>query len=155
MVLKEGKFTLETFAQAYGLSRQSALNRLSMLKRHCRMEVTGGGTQKRIYTIYRLPRARPNGFYTVVNKYSPEKLQPKFDHYVHGRYTVERAVIDGIRIGDVRTLEATQYLFRHVTNWKRLFHQAEKEGVTDKVIALYKQARARTLTKRMPARYLP
>ena len=154
MALKEGKYTVETFAKENKLGRQSALNKLSKLKKQGLAVVSGGGSQKRIYTVLKLPKKQTNGFYDLVNRYSPEKLQPKFEHYVNGRYSVERAIIDGIRIGDARTMNAITYLFRHVSNWKQLFGIAKKHKLEKQVIALYKKAREVTKTRRMPQRYL-
>ena len=127
---------------------------MSKLKKQELVTISGGGKQKRIYTIHHLPKKKTNGFYDVVNKYSPEKLQPRFEHYVNGTYTVEHAIIDGVRIGDTRTLEATKYLFKHVTNWKRLFNLARKEKIEKQVITLYKKARETIKCKRIPERYI-
>lgn len=153
MELREGKFTVETFAKDRKLSRQAALNLLSKLKRQGYMRVSGGGRQKRIYTISTTPQSPANGFYTVVNRYSPEKLVPKFKHRVVGKYTIEQAIIDGIKIGDVRTLEATTHLFRHVTSWKRLFDLGKKHNITQTIRDLYAKARTTTKCKTMPKRY--
>lgn len=154
MRLKEGKYTAELFAKENGLSRQSAINLLSKLKKKGFVEVAGGGKQKRIYTLHKLPKKKTNGFYDIVNRYSPEKLQPKFEHYINGRYTIEHAIIDGIKMGDARTMEATCYLFRHVTDWKGLFDLAKKEKMEKQVIDLYKKARDTIKCKRMPKRYI-
>lgn len=153
MKLKEGKYTLERFAEEQCITRESALNLLTKLKKQGYVTVRGGGKRKRIYTVTKLPKREANGFYKIVNKYSPEKLQPKFEHYVYGTYTTEHAIIDGIKIGDVRTKEATKHLFRHITNWKRLFDLAKKEKVEKEIINLYKLARKTTKCKRMPKRY--
>lgn len=152
--MKEGKYTVETFAEENGLGRQSALNKLSRLKKLGFVEVSGGSKQKRIYTVRKLPKKPTNGFYDTVNKYSPEKLQPRFEHYVNGRYTVEDALIDGLKINDARTLEATAYLFGHVTDWKGLFNLARKASLESKLIALYKEARKNIKVRRMPKRYV-
>jgi hypothetical protein len=154
MELIEGKFTVERFAKEYGLNRQSAINLLSKLKKRGFVRVSGGGRQKRIYTVSRFSKKPTNGFYDMVNKYSPEKLQPRFEHYVLGRYTVEHAIIDGIRLKDSRTLEATAHLFRHVEDWKRLFDLAKKYGLKDDIIKLYNHAKESTRCKRIPERYL-
>ena len=145
--------TVETFAKKEGLTKQSAINKLSKLRRQGKLLTTKGSNQKRIYTITRLPQRQTNGFYDIVNKYSKEKLSPKFKHYTIGNYTTEKAIIDGIKIGDVRTLEATKHLFRHVKNWKELFQRAKKENLTEKVLELYRKARKTTKTKKMPERY--
>ena len=155
MELREGKYTVETFAREHNLARQSAVNLLSKLKREGFVSVSGGGRQKRVYTITRTRQRQTNGFYDVVNKYSPEKIVPKFIHRVVGRYTIEHAIIDGIRIGDVRTLHATMHLFRHVTSWKRLFDLAKKYNIVKDVHTLYAEARKTTKCKTMPKRYRP
>jgi hypothetical protein len=152
-IMKSGKYTVETFAKQAGITKQSALNKLSKLKREGYVTVSGGGAQKRIYTLHKTRQEEQNGFYTLINKYAPEKLVPKFKHAVVGKYSVEHAIIDGLKIGDVRTLQATQHLFRHVTNWKRLFDLAKKQGVANDVLELYKKARQNTKVKRMPKRY--
>ena len=66
---------------------------------------------------------------------------------------VEQAIIDGIKIGDIRTLAATEHLFRHINNWKKLFDLAKKHKVVGKVYQLYTSARKHTKTKTMPKRY--
>ncbi len=154
MLFEEGKYTAELFARKYNLKFQSALNRLSKLKKQGLVTVTGGGKQKRIYTLTNKPQEKTNGFYDVVNKYSKEKLVPKFQHRVIGRYTVEHAIIDGILIGDARTLEATMYLFNHVKNWKRLFDLAKERNVVEEVRALYFKTRKTMKCRRMPKRYV-
>lgn len=154
MGIREGRYTVERLAEELGIKRQSALNLLSKLKRQGLASSSGGGRQKRIYTIRKLPARDTNGFYDIVNRYSPEKLRPRFEHYVSGKYAVENAIIDGIKIGDSRTIEATTHLFRHVRDWKKLFGLAEKNGLKKRVIELYERARKSTKCKRMPARYI-
>jgi len=153
MVVKEGKYTVESFARQQGLQRQSAINLLSKLRKQGLVTTSGGGSQKRIYTITKKPQEETNGFYTLVNAYSPEKLVPKFKHRVVGKYDAERAIIDGILIGDARTLEATAYLFKRVKNWKRLFDLAKEKGVVEDVHRLYERARQTVKCKTMPKRY--
>ena len=154
MGLKPGKYTLETFAKENNLSKQSAINKLSKLKQLGYAEVSGGGKQKRIYTIYKVIKKKTNGFYDMVNRFSPEKLQPNFEHFVHGKYRVENAIIDGLHIGDVRTLEATMHLFNHITNWKLLFGMARKDKLQKEVLKLYQKARETTKCRKMPKRYM-
>lgn len=153
MIINEGKYTIEKVMEEKQLTRQSATNLLSKLKKQNLVKVSGGGKQKRIYTVYKLPQKETNGFYNIINKYSPEKLQPKFEHYVNGTYTIEHAIIDGIKIKDVRTLEATTYLFKHIKNWKRLFDLARKENLEEEVIETYSRARKTIKCRKMPKRY--
>lgn len=157
MLPDEGKYTVETFAKKQDLNRQSALNLLSKLKKQGFVQVSGGGNQKRIYTISKTPKKKSNGFFSLLNKYSPEKISPSFEHYIYGKYSSERAIIDGILFQlnqkDLRTREAMFYLFKHIKNWKLLFELAKKEGVVDEVHKLYEDARKKTRCKTMPKRY--
>lgn len=153
-IMLQGKFTIETFAREEKLTRASALNKLSKLKKQGLVRVEGGGRQKRIYTITITPQVKSNGFYDLVNRHSPEKLIPRFIHVVHGNYTIEQAIIDGIKLGDVRTLQATKHLFNQVNNWKRLFDLAKKAQVETKVRELYSKARQEMRIRKMPSRYL-
>ena len=154
MKFREGKYTVEKFALDYHLTRQSAINLLSKLKKQGYVIVSGGGKQKRIYNVYKLKKRVTNGFYDIVNKYSPKKLNPRFEHYVNGSYNVENAIIDGIKIGDIRTLDAVMYLFNHVKNWKKLFDLAKKNNLTNNLIKLYKKSRASIKCRKIPKRYI-
>ena len=149
----EGKQTIESVANILGIKKTSALNLLSKLKKKNQVLVSGGGKQKRIYSISRLPIKKQTGFYKIINKYSDIKLVPKFQHDVYGRYTIEHAIIDGVLIGDVRTINATKCLFRHITNWKRLFELAKQKKFTKKVYELYKKAKISFRCRTMPKRY--
>ncbi len=153
MDLEEGKFTVELFAKKKGIKRQSAINLLSKLKKEGFVTTSGGGKQKRIYNITNKPQKKTNGFYETANKYSPEKLVPKFKHQIIGKYTIEHAIIDGIKIGDVRTLDATKYLFNQIKNWKRLFEIAKEEDCTEEIYKLYNKARQTIKCRTIPKRY--
>ena len=153
MDIKPGKYTVETFARERNLSRQTAINLLSKLKKKGLARATGGGKQVRIYTITRKPEKETNGFYDIVNRYSPIKLTPSFQHYTHGRYTVEHAIIDGLRMNDARTIDAIMHLFRHVTSWKRLMSLAKKQGLQKELLRSYNHAKNKTRVKSMPRRY--
>ena len=149
----KGKQTIESISDKLSISRQSAINLVSKLKKRRLVTKTGGGSQKRIYQISLIPQIKTNGFYDVVNKYSPIKLNPAFKHVIYGQYSIEQAIVDGINIGDSRTIEATSYLFKHITNWKRLFDLAKKHNKTKEVQKIYEKARKNFKSRRMPKRY--
>ena len=149
-----GKYTVELYAQENSISRQSALNKLSGLKKKGFVKVSGGGKQKRIYTLYKRPVREPNGFYSIVNKYAKIKLTPEFEHYIYGRYTVEDAIIDGLKIDNARTKIAVSNLFRHITDWTYLMHKAKGNNLLERLHEYYEYARKSTKCKRMPKRYM-
>ncbi len=67
----EGLQTVETAAKELNLSRQSAINLLSKLKKMEYVTVSGGGKQKRLYKItMRKQRKRKPGMFDIINKYS-------------------------------------------------------------------------------------
>ncbi len=147
------KHTVETLAKSRGITRQAAINFISRLKKKGLVTASGGGHQKKIYTITALPQTATNGFYDVVNRYADNKLVPAFKHYVHGAYTIENAIIDGILLNDERTREATKALFNHVTNWQQLFALAKKKEIEQNVRQLYAEARTTRRVRRIPKRY--
>ncbi len=135
----EGLHTVKTVMQELGVKRQTALNKLSMLKRQQYCTVSGGGKQPRIYKITmikQLPRSK--GMFDILNKYNPKfKLAPWYDHQVHGAYGVEDAIVDAIQTKSFRAILATLRLFNHVKNWKKLYHLAKEKKCWNKVGALY------------------
>lgn len=154
MILKEGKYTIEQIAKLKGIKKQSAINLISNLKKKHLVSTSGGGTEKRIYTIYKLPHKKTNGFFDVVNKYSPEKLVPEFEHFVHGNYSIEHAIIDGIKLNNMRARESIKYLFKHIKNWKRLFDLAKEHNLVDDVRKIYEESRVKFKCKKMPKKYI-
>lgn len=147
------KHTVETYAKEHSIARQTALNRLSKLRKQRRVKVSGGGKQKRIYTLYTTPQQPTNGFFDLVNKYNEEQLAEDYHHYVHGNYTPEDAIIDGLLFGEIRKREAVKALLNHVTDWKRLFDKAKEHDLTNEVKELYKEARGERRVRSMPKRY--
>lgn len=147
------KHTVDSFVKEHNYSRQYAINKLSKLKKEGYVVSSGGGKQPVIYTISNKYIKQTNGFYDVVNKYSPEKLVPKFKHYVYGVYKIENAIIDGLKIGDQRTLTAVKYLFRNIKNWTYLFKLLKKHNLEREFHDLYKKARNEIKVRRIPKRY--
>ncbi len=151
----EGIHTVETVAAESGIRRQSAINLLSRLKKEGYATVSGGGRQKRLYTITaRKQRKRSSGMFDIINRYSHMKIAPWFDHQAHGAYGAEEALIDAIATGSFRTILASLRLFSHIKDWPKLYRLANEKGCWQKVGALYEVARTCIKAKRMPSRYL-
>lgn len=146
----EGKQTIETVMKQTSLSKESALNLLSLLRKKGYVRTEGGGKQKRIYTISTKKVQEGTGLFTLLNKYAKLKIVPSFVHIVHGRYTEENALIDAIEVHNFRTLQAAIYLFGHIKDWTKLHKLAKKKHVEPIVGALYDFARTVVRTRRMP-----
>lgn len=146
----EGKHTLETFMKQTFLTKESALNLLSMLRKKGYVRTEGGGKQKRIYTISTKKVQEGTGLFTLLNKYSKLKVVPSFVHVAHGLYTEENALIDAIETKDFRILQAAVYLFGHIHNWTKLHEFAKKKHLEPIVGVLYDFARTVVRTRRMP-----
>jgi len=154
MKIVPGKYTIELFAEKHNLTRDSAINKLSKLRKQGYAQVSGGGKQKRIYTVSNKKIREPNGFFKILNKYSPEKIIPSFQHYVFGKYTIEKAIIDGLLLNNnIRIRKAMYYLFNHIENWKRLFDLVKKHNLEKEVKKLYREARQKVRVKKIPKRY--
>ncbi|MBI2581266.1 hypothetical protein HYV85_05690 [Candidatus Woesearchaeota archaeon] len=150
----EGLHTVETAARTLNLTRQSTINLLSKLKNEGYVTVNGGGKQPRLYRIMmRKQRPRSPGMFDIINKYSPMKLAPWYDHQVHGHYGPEEAVVDAIQMQSFRAILASMRLFNHITDWPRLYRLAREKGVWQKVGALYDVAGTYFHERKMPLRY--
>ncbi|MBR9690769.1 hypothetical protein GOV08_03735 [Candidatus Woesearchaeota archaeon] len=147
----EGKQTVQTVQDALGFTRQSTINFISSLKKQGYVTTSGGGKQKRIYTFStKIIRKKKEGMFEILNKYSNEKIYPHFIHEPHFNYKVEHAIIDLIKLEDIRVLVNLLKLFNHVTNWSLLYTLAKENNMRKQVGALYDIARQFTKVKRMP-----
>ncbi len=152
----EGLHTVETAAEKLGITRQATLNLLCRLKKEQHVTVSGGGRIKRIYKItIRKQLPRVPGMFDIINKYSPHmKLNPWYDHQVHGRYGPEEALIDAIQTENFRVILASLHLFKHIKNWPRLYRMAKEKNCWQKVGALYDVARLFMRVHQIGSRYL-
>src|SRR3989344_8376183 len=151
----EGLQTVETVMEKLSITKQSAINLLSKLKKEQHVTVQGGGRLKRLYKITmrkQLPRVL--GMFDIINKYSPHmKLAPWYDHQVHGRYGPEEALIDAIQTENFRVILASLRLFNHIKDWPRLYKLAKERDCWPKVGALYDVARMFFRVRKMPVKY--
>lgn len=149
-----GLHTVETVAEALGIKKQSALNLLTKLKKEGYATVQGAGRIKRLYKISPLKqRPRYPGMFDIINKYSPMKIQPWYDHQVHGQYGPEEALIDALQTRSFRLILASLRLFNHITDWPKLYRLAKEKDCWQKVGALYAVARLFFRVRKMPALY--
>lgn len=150
----EGFQTVETASRELKMTRQSTINLLSKLKKQGNVTVSGGGKQPRLYKItIRKQRKRDLGMFDIINKYSPMKLNPWYDHQVHGAYGPEEALIDAIQTRSFRAILASLRLFQHIKDWKKVYYLSKKNNAWRKVCALYDIARIFFKVKKMPKRY--
>lgn len=152
----EGMHTAETAAETLGISRQSAINLLSKLKKEGYVTTSGGGRQKRIYKItMRKQRKREKGMFDIINKYSPNmKIAEWYDHQVHGEYTAEDALLDAIETKSFRAILASLRLFNHITDWKKLYTLAKKRDIWQQTGALYDLSKIYFRVRKKPKNYL-
>ncbi len=151
----EGLHTVETVAQALHIKKQSALNLLSKLKKQQYVTVQGGGKIKRWYKITPYKQLlRYPGMFDIINKYSPHmKLQPWYDHQVHGPYGPEEALIDALQTQNFRVIVASTRLFGHIKDWPKLYALAKEKNCWQKVGALYDVARLFFKVRKIPQKY--
>lgn len=152
--LIKGKQTVETVMDILDISRQSAINLLSKLKNQGFVTTSGGGRQKRIYTITEYKQIKPKipGMFDIISKHSKLKIMPYFKHVPHSRYTTENALIDAIKTKRFRIILASLSLFNHVTGWKLLYFLAKKNNLEAELGFLYDLSRLYIKTRKMPLR---
>ena len=150
----EGLQTVETAMEKLGISKQATINLLSRLKKEGHVTANGGGKQKRIYKVTMTKqRKRSLGMFDIINKYSPMKILPWYDHQVHGNYGAEEAIIDAIETQSFRVILASMRIFNHVNDWPKLYALAKEKGVWQKVGALYDLAKLHFRVRKMPEKY--
>jgi hypothetical protein len=148
----EGLHTIETAAKTLNVKEGTMRNILTKLKKEG--YATGKGKKPRLYRITTTKqRKRGIGMYTLINKYSKMKLAEPYIHEVHGKYEAEDAIIDAIQTGSFRVILASLRLFNHVTDWKKLYREAKRKSIWNKVGALYDLARMHVKTRRIPKKY--
>ncbi len=148
----EGLHTIETAAKTLNVKIGTMRNILTKLKREG--YATGRGKNPRLYKITTIKqRKRGKGMYTLINKYSKMKLAEPYIHEVHGEYEAEDAIIDAIQTRSFRVILASLRLFNHVKNWKKLYREAKRKQIWNKVGALYDLARMHIKTRKMPKKY--
>ena len=151
----EGLQTVETIAEALNIKMDSALNLICKLKKQGYITTSGGGRQKRLYKVtLRKQRKRDKGMFDVINKYSPMKLNPWYDHQVHGKYGPEEALVDAVQTRSFRVILASLRLFNHIVDWKKLHAMAKERDVWQQIGALYDTSKLYFRARKMPKRYL-
>ena len=91
--------------------------------------------------------------FDIVNKYSPMKLNPWYDHQVYGEYGAEEALIDAIQTRSFRVILASLRLYSHIKDWRKLHKMALEKGVWQEVMALYELARMYFRVNKLPKKY--
>src|SRR3989338_5712428 len=153
--LLEGLHTVETVADALKIKKQSALNLLVKLKKQQYLTVSGGGRQKRLYKITQTKqRPRVPGMFDIINKCSPMKLNPWYDHQVHGNYGPEEALVDAIQTKSFRVILTSMHLFRHIKDWKKVYNLSRKYNSWQKICAVYDVSMLFIKVGRMPEKYI-
>ncbi|MFH1510543.1 MAG: hypothetical protein ABIF10_02540 [Candidatus Woesearchaeota archaeon] len=150
----EGLQTADTVAEKLDMTRQSAINLVSKLKKEG-YATTSGGPRVHIYRITltkQLPRSP--GMFDIINRYSPHmKLNPWYDHQVHGKYGPEEALIDAIQTKSFRAILASLRLYQHITDWKLIYKLAKEKDSWQQVGALYDLAKMHFRVRRIPKKY--
>ena len=138
----EGLKTIDSICENLNISRQSAINLMSRLKKQGHVKSMGGGRRIRLYNITVTKQwPRSLGMFDMINRHARHKVLEWYDHQVHGKYTVEDAIIDAIEKRSYRLLRATVFSFNHVTDWPRLYRLANDKNLWQHVGALYDVAR--------------
>jgi hypothetical protein len=145
----QGLQTLESISKKLNLTRNSAMNFISKLKRQGYATSSGGGKHIKIYKIS-LKTNPPfqDGMFDILSKNTPIKLSPYFTHKVIGTYKIEDAIVDLLKLEDVRPILGSAYLLNKVKDWHYLKNKAR--GMEAKLGALYDLTRTIRKTRKMP-----
>lgn len=139
----EGLHTLDTIVDVLRIKHSSALNLIARLRKEQHLTSSGGGKRKRLYKItMRKQRPRVMGMFDILNKNSQHmQLAPWYDHQVHGRYTVEDAIVDAMLTRSFRVILVSLRSYPKVKNWVYLHRLAKDKGCWQEIGAMHDLAR--------------
>ena len=154
---EDGLNTLEGFARDMNIRRSTAVLYIHELRKRGFVRTLRGRGGSRLYDIspVRLRKAGSEGFYDVLNRNSPLKIQEPFEHRVYGRtMTVEEVIVEAMRRRDSRIILSSLALFRKVEDWSLLYMLAKKHGLLRQAGALHALSRRIFKVRRLDGRIL-
>ncbi len=135
----EGMHTAETISSELGIGRQTAINYIHALKIRGFLETNRIG-YSRLYKIkpYHLRTIGYDGLYETINKSSPIKIVPLYNHRIADhKISIEEAIVRSLLEKDFRLILASLFLFTKVTDWENLYILSKKNNIERQIGALY------------------
>lgn len=150
----EGLQTASSISKMMGISRRTAVNYVSLLRKKGLVETIRGARKIRRYKISTVQKKEGGiDFYEILNKYSKIKLAAPYPYRIHKKkVSVEEVLIRAIETERFRVILASLGLFAHVKNWPALGRLAKEKGIGRKIGALYDVARTIFKARRMDLR---
>jgi DNA-binding Lrp family transcriptional regulator len=151
----EGMHTVETIEKELDISRVTAINYISLLRKAGFIKTERGAKKKRLYKISPIQtKGEGNpGLYEIINKYSKIKIEEPYKTFIHGKkLEIEEAIMKAIGTGSYRVIIAAMPLFNHVKDWDLFSRLAKEYRIENKAGALYDLARATIRVRKMDPR---
>jgi DNA-binding transcriptional ArsR family regulator len=151
----EGIYSIELLQELLDVSKRTAVNYISKLRKKGFVKTTRGRGKKRLYTIspIKLREGGNPGFYETLNNYSKIKIVAPCETRIHGKkISVEETIIWALQQKSYRLIIAAMSLFNHVKNWPALLMFARKENAEARVGALYDLTKTVMKVKRIDKR---
>ena len=153
----EGLNTIDLIERKLNVKKNTAIKKISELRKLGYVKTTGGGKQPRFYWISRIKGEKIGnlGLYDTINKNSLIKLVKPYEHRIIGRrLSIEEAIVRAIKSEDFRLIMASLALFNKIKNISRLYKLAKEENVRRKVGALYEVASRTIKTRKINDKHL-
>src|SRR3989344_3068969 len=153
----EGLNTIDLIERKLNVKKNTAIKKISELRKLGYVKTTGGGKQPRFYWISRIKGEKIGnlGLYDTINKNSSIKLVKPYEHRIIGRrLSIEEAIVRAIKSEDFRLIMASLALFNKIKNISRLYKLAKEENVRRKVGALYEVASRTIKTRKINDKHL-
>jgi len=150
----EGIHNIESIKNILNISRQTAINYISELRRAGYVKTRYAYNHKRIYHISLMNKIGGESYYQIINSMSPIQLTESEVYKIYGRKPIlEETLIYAIKTRKLRVILAALSLFKHINNWTLLSELARKNKVERKVGALYDLAKQTFKIRRMNKKY--
>src|SRR3989344_3679818 len=145
IINKIGDFNrIEDIQNKLKIKKATAIKYMHLLRKKGLVKTEYGRDRKRFYRIIKVrkPVVGNDGFYKIINKYSPMKLATEINYRIIGRKMgVEESIIRAIETKHPKIILASLALFNHVKNWHLLLKLAKDYKIRRKVGALYELTR--------------
>ncbi len=149
-----GTHTVESIKDILNVQRPMAIYYLHRLRKEGYVKTKRLSNNSRVYTISIENKLGGKSYYEIINEHSPLKISTPTTHRIYGReLSAEETIIYAIKTRSVRTILASLFLFKKITNWVKLYHLATENHIERQVGALYDLARENMKVRRMSAKF--
>jgi len=150
----QGIQTIESIMDLLHADRQKAIYYIHRLRKQGYVKTRRLSSKKRVYNISLENKLGGKSYYDLINENSPIKVAALNIHLIYGKeISAEETLVYVLKTGSLRVILAGIFLFKKITDWKKLYALAKENKLLRQVGALYDLARLLIKVSKMPLRF--